>query len=869
MVISRAFCVRSRALATAAVTVFAWSAAPLWAQHVGAPGTNAEQTPAQDASAQNVAAGPGTAATGARNFDDIVVTARRREESIQSVPVAVTAIGSEELRTKSIRTTYDLAANTPGLVVRGAGASRNQPEYFIRGQGASFGTPPGVILYFAESSLGPVGSSSFFDLQSVQVLKGPQGTLFGRSTTGGAILFTPRKPGDEFGGFVEAEIGNLEYRQFTAAADLPLVEDKVLFRVALRSEQRDGYTTSLSTGQKQDERNRQSYRLSMTLKPVDWFQNYTLFQEDRVDEAPGSNVLINYDRNSALLNTSPGGVGLLTVQGLCAATSGGNATVAASCVTTRVARLDALRNGYAAEFARVQAGGDDAVRFTQTGVRGQLDRNRAKSSFIVNTTTLNPGMIGFLGDVTIKNIFATTKNYYNDGIRSIGGTPLENGRNYTGVEFTNGAFVPSPYVRSDWFDNFTEEFQVSGHLPDTLDWIIGYYEANSKSDISPSPFFASFNNAFTFPLDQLAPIGGYTLDRKQIERGYFAQGTIDFSRLVEGLHFTGGYRRTKSISSSATTPAVFAPNALGGSYVPSTAPTAPPFAFKESADSYSLTVDWQATPDVLVYAAHRRGFKPGGINGIAVANPNVPGLTIQFAPEVVKDAEIGAKVGWSIGGITGRTNFAGYYQDYSGLQRTQQLASPIPPFPTFTQTNNIGAAEIKGIELENLIQFTDRFTLTANYGYIDAKYTDYPGTIRNIGGVVLNNIDTPYTGTAKHQLTLDARYKLPVAERLGDIFASVQLYAQSGVWLDDSALNNINPREGYQPGYQNVNLRVDWNNIRGLPVDASFFVRNLTDDTRLSAIANFLTAIGVINGIYDEPRTYGLQVRVRFGANAN
>jgi iron complex outermembrane receptor protein len=857
--------VRASALTTVAGLALAASATPAWAQHVGPPHTKPGATP--DATRQVVAAGPATAGVAA-NAGDIVVTARRREESIQRVPVAVTAIGAEELRTKSIRTTYDLAANTPGLVVRGAGASRNQPEYFIRGQGASFGTPPGVILYFAESSLGPVGSSSFFDLQSVQVLKGPQGTLFGRSTTGGAILFTPRKPGKEFGGFVEVEAGNLAYRQVTAAVDLPLISDKVGFRVAFKSEQRDGYTTSLSTGQKQDERNRQSYRLSLMLKPFDGLQIYTLFQEDRIDEAPGSNVFINYDRNTtSLLNTSPGGRGLLTVQGLCGALNPGNPAGAASCISTRVARLDALRNGYAAEFARIQAGGDSAKRFTQTGISGPPDRLRSKTAFIVNNTSLHIGDAAFLGDVTVKNIFATTKTFYNTGIRSIGGTPFENGRNYTGVDFTNGQYVPTIYGRANWGDNFTEEFQVAGHIPNTLDWIVGYYQARSKTDISSSPFFSSFNNAFTNPLDRNAPIGGYTINSRRLELGYFGQGTLDLSRIVDGLHFTGGYRRTKSESSSGTRPTVFVADPLGGSFVPGAVPTAAPYVFQQSADSYSLTLDWQVNRNLMVYLAHRRGFKPGGVNNIALANPGVPGLTVQFGPEVVKDAEFGTKAKWSIGSVQGRTNFAAYYQDYKGLQRTQQLASPNPPFATFTQTNNIGAAKIKGIELENLIQLTNRLTLTVNYGYIDAKYTNYPGTTKDINGVFHNNIDTPYTGTAKHQLTLDARYKLPLAREIGDVFAGVQFYAQSGVWLDDSALNNPNIREGYQPGYQNVNLRLDWNNLAGLPVDASFFVRNVTNGTRLSAVANFLTAIGVINGIYDEPRTYGMSVRVRFGAN--
>jgi iron complex outermembrane receptor protein len=431
------------------------------------------------------------------------------------------------------------------------------------------------------------------------------------------------------------------------------------------------------------------------------------------------------------------------------------------------------------------------------------------------------------------------------------------------VEFINGRYQPSE--GSDFGDTYTEEFQIAGDVPDRLEWLLGYYYRASHRDLSSGPYFSSFNNAFTNPLDANAPLGNHTADSKSAEKGLFGQATVDLSALLDGLHFTGGYRKTTSSSSSAVRQTVFVP-ANGGSYVAG-AIISPPFGFREKADSYSLTADWQVNPDILVYVAHRKGFKPGGINGIA-RTANVPGLRLFFDPEIVKDYEFGTKARWTFGGVRGRSNLAIYYQDYTGLQRTEQLRDPNPPFQTFTQTNNIGAAEIKGLELENLMQVTETLTVTLNYAYIDAKYTTYPGTIRDIAGVLHNLIETPYTGTAKHQFTLDVRYRLPVPEAWGEVFASGQLFAQSGVWLDDSALNNPNFKEGFQPGYHNLNARLDWNNIAGHPVDASLFVKNIADDTRVVAIANFLNNLGINNAIYDEPRTFGVQVRARFGANA-
>ena len=139
--------------------------------------------------------------------EEIVVTARKREERLQDVPVAVTYLGQEELRERDIIKPYDLQFSTPGLQVR-AGSSANNPQYFIRGQGSSFSTAPGVLPYFAEAPLSSTDNFAMYDLENVQVLKGPQGTLFGRSTPGGAILLTPAKPTNAWGGYLDLKAGD-------------------------------------------------------------------------------------------------------------------------------------------------------------------------------------------------------------------------------------------------------------------------------------------------------------------------------------------------------------------------------------------------------------------------------------------------------------------------------------------------------------------------------------------------------------------------------------------------------------------------------------------------------------------------------------
>lgn len=154
---------------------------------------------------------------------DIVVTARRTAENIQSTPVSVTAFGSESLRQSQIRDTQDLLFKTPGVFLAGSGGRENS-NFSIRGQSKALAgnSAPGVISYFAEVPAPTLGSSiPTYDLSSVQVLKGPQGTLFGRNTTGGAILYYPTTPTYEFEGYVQASYGSYDARIAEAAINIP------------------------------------------------------------------------------------------------------------------------------------------------------------------------------------------------------------------------------------------------------------------------------------------------------------------------------------------------------------------------------------------------------------------------------------------------------------------------------------------------------------------------------------------------------------------------------------------------------------------------------------------------------------------------
>ena len=224
-------------------------------------------------------------------LEEITVTARRTNESLQSVPVSISVLDEKALVERNITGPNDLAQAVPGLSAFNS-QYRNSTTFSIRGMGAAFGaSAPGVIAYYAEV---PDFSPFYYDLASVQVLKGPQGTLFGKNTTGGAILFTPQKPTDEFTGFVTGRVGNFSRTDAEFAVGGPIASDILTFRVAGQVLRRNGFTHNLRSndsdrygfpdGKDFDEENRQSFRASLVYKPFEGFENYTLFQYDAINE---------------------------------------------------------------------------------------------------------------------------------------------------------------------------------------------------------------------------------------------------------------------------------------------------------------------------------------------------------------------------------------------------------------------------------------------------------------------------------------------------------------------------------------------------------------------------------------------------------
>ena len=184
-------------------------------------------------------------------LEEVIVTAQKREQSIQDVPIAITAFGSEDLERLNASDMSDLQYSTPNLTV--SSNLKSSPRLGIRGI-SDFSRNPGydnrVSVYVDGMFAGRSAASnqSTLDIERIEVLRGPQGTLFGKTTVAGAISMTTRKPPEELSGSVELEVGNYDYISLTGMINGVLVEDRLFAKLMVSDKQRDGYKTNNFTG---------------------------------------------------------------------------------------------------------------------------------------------------------------------------------------------------------------------------------------------------------------------------------------------------------------------------------------------------------------------------------------------------------------------------------------------------------------------------------------------------------------------------------------------------------------------------------------------------------------------------------------------
>lgn len=239
----------------------------------------------------------------ASTIEEIVVTARRRAESMQEVPIAVTALSGDYLERHSVSSFTDLQYHAPSLTVSSAGTSTHNTVISLRGQRpveSNIDFEAAVPLYFADVVITPSYGTNLalYDLENVQVLKGPQGTLFGRNSTGGAVLFSPKRPGETFGGYGKLTMGNYGLIETEAAVDLP-ANDRLRFRLAMKTVDRDHYQKNIATGAKYWDDESRAFRVTMDADLTDNLSNQLIVSWERVETDGRQPVVVAYNPNIA------------------------------------------------------------------------------------------------------------------------------------------------------------------------------------------------------------------------------------------------------------------------------------------------------------------------------------------------------------------------------------------------------------------------------------------------------------------------------------------------------------------------------------------------------------------------------------------
>jgi iron complex outermembrane recepter protein len=659
-------------------------------------------------------------------LDEVIVTARRRDESLQRVPIAITAIDSEALQRQGVSTLTDLQQLVPSAYVTGYSHGSTQQFFSIRGQsesglntGGGAGGGPAVVGYFSEVPVPMSGPGLYYDLQSVDVLKGPQGTLFGRNTTGGAILFEPQRPDlERVSGYGQLLAGSYRRTQGEAAINLPIIDGKLAIRIAGQMESREGYTRDVNTGVDYDNRHYQAARIGVLFQPNGVVEDYFIGNYLAVKEhGPGAE----------LIAANP-------------AVSAAGASI-----------LDYL----AAQRAR-------GVRATA------LDTPELDQGIFFNL--INKTSIKLSDDLKLRNILS----YSGQRVRR------DDDEDGTTLVLLN-SLGPAPGTWQADTTTTTEELQLQGiSAAGAFNWQTGvYYEKDS----TPNPAKQSFTQQvvllpFFFNTTN-TDLGGTTT-------GLYGQGTYKLDQLIEGLSFTAGYRRTwdrlhegySQTLSATRIPAAgdFCLSIAGGFAYPNCAVYA---EAKHGGDSYTVGFDYQASPTTLLYLVSRQGYKSGGFNIVAATVGDIGSPAFSYKPETVRDVEFGVKTEWSLGTLHGRTNLAVYNSWYLNAQvNTSELIANEQE----AVTQNAAHATIRGLEIENTLQPTSSTELTLNYSYMDASYTRYVTPL----GQDLSQL--PYAYAPKNKVGASARTRLPLPASIGDVWLGGNFSYQDRVFAGFSAV---------------------------------------------------------------------------------
>ena len=647
--------------------------------------------------------------------DEILVTARRREENLADVPVAVEVFGGQALNERGILTEADLQSATAGLTVRQTGSS-NQSNFSLRGQSIdafSFASPA-VLIYFNEFNTQGASASSFFDLESIQVLKGPQGTLFGRNATGGAVLYQSAAP--KLGvveGYGEVAYGNYNDRRLEGAVNLPL-GDFGAFRVAAQYNKRDGFQRNLLLGIKHGSLDNLTIRPSLRLQLSDKLTNTTVFQYGLYR---GRSTSLKADRIFKVGEVNNGF--LLSPALPTAAVYAPGVEITYPLVASAFSSLD----DYIAKTKN--SGFYDTYTNTDAG-------HHAQQYMAINTTTFD-----LADNLTIKNIAGYNRVKSNDrtDVDGLPFTPLIVG------------YYPDHSLGYTYTDQqFSDELQLQGKgLGGKLDYIFGAY------------FFHGMNRQYQ-PLGIFSDTPGaiYILRTFQFDnysKALFGQASYE---VAPGLNVTAGARYTWELAKYK--PLAGDINAILG---------VAPRSLKDARPSWNFSIDYKIAPSLMVYFSQRGSWRTGGFNGTAFTVVDGVSVANEYKPETTYDFEVGAKFQGDVAGRRASLNIAVFDQYIKDVIRAVYI-------DVSAVSGNVKKARVTGAEVEGSIQLADWLQVGGVFSLTDARYTN---PVASVGSGLFGF--GPYADTPKKSGSAWFKASFPLAGNAGEIALRGDVYSQS------------------------------------------------------------------------------------------
>lgn len=822
---------------------------PLWLALLG--GTALVGAPA--AAQESDAAASAAADSAQPTIEEIIVTAQRREEQLSKVPVSVVAFGAELLQTRVINSEQDMGSLVPGLLVKN-GQNSNQLSFSMRGQTLDpfSGTSPAVLTYVNEAPYIPNNTAtSLFDLGSIQVLKGPQGTLFGRNATGGAVLYSTPIPGNEVGGYLTLRGGERNSFQAQGAMDLPIVTDKLSARVAFDYTKSDGYIKNVNTGNTLGDKNSKSGRLTLNFTPTDSITNTFLIQYSDVRGSEGTGNLYNY--------YTTGGIGSQFINNGISSVLNDNGFALTSTLDTVYNVLSgAIRNtdGDFIGDSNLTPGPAIGPGRFPGGVAGYAAWSRANpykiwlefdlphkadNTYIVNTTAFD------ISDAfTIKNIFSYMKGKSRTPGNLAGGPfgalwLYNNPNNTTGLSGEGG-----PGGQTFKSETFSEELQIQGSLADDrLEYTAGiYYSSTKRFEIIPVNVGADLDPVTAGPFGLPADID-YTYHAKNSSKAVYAQVNYNLTDRLTAI--LGGRYTWEEVSLRQAPGNVFGDT----TYIPQKR--------NLSAPAWTASLQYQIDNSNMVYIAQRGSFRSGNFNGTvapAIAAPN----TNFFQNEYVKDIEFGYKYNGYIGNTRAFLNTALYHTIVRKAQRAVYAVIQGNPAGF---TLNVPEAKITGVEVDGGVGLTSWLDLNFNVAYTDARFTKNRVDMEPLTGEAGYFITfTSYSDTPKWSGSVSADLTLPVPESLGEMRLRADLYRQTKTFFSSNE-DSVTPGTSLK-GYTTINLRYSWNEIMNSDISLGVYVQNVAN--KLHYISGYaMGASGGYNTAYPgAPRTIGAEVSYKF-----